>query len=373
MPSRRKRKLGAAPEAPAAPLQPATTPAEPATPPRAPEEALRESRERLRAIVDTAADAIITIDRRGTIESVNPAAEKLFGYTAEEMIGQNVALLMPSPYREEHDGHLANYLATGVKKIIGIGREVRARHKDGSTFPADLAVSEIRELRLFTGILRDSSRRKELEREVLEIATLEQRRIGRELHDGVGQELTGLSLMADALARQLKDSPAQAELTAKIVAGLERAREQVRAISHGLVPVELDPEGLRAALEDLAARMTEQSGAACTFECAGPVQVAAAVTPNHLFRIAQEAVSNALRHGRAQHVHIALHAEADTLTLSIRDDGVGVPSLIDENKGLGVRLMLNRAGVIGGTLSIGPAEGGGTLVTCILSGGSRHG
>jgi signal transduction histidine kinase len=289
------------------------------------------------------------------------------------MLGQNVTLLMPSPYREEHDGYLANYLATGVKKIIGIGREVRGRHKDGSTFPADLAVSEIRELGLFTGILRDNSRRKELEREVLEIATLEQRRIGRELHDGVGQELTGLSLMADALARQLKDSPAHAELAGKIVAGLERTRAQVRAMSRGLVPVELDPEGLRAALEDLAARMTEPSGAACTFECVGPVQVADAVTANHLFRIAQEAVSNALRHGRARHVHVALHAEDDTLTLTIRDDGVGVPSLIDERKGLGVRLMLNRAGLIGGTLTIGPAEGGGTLVTCILSRGSGHG
>src|SRR5262249_41008492 len=120
---------------------------------------------------------------------------------------QNVGLLMPSPYREEHDGYLANYLATGVRKIIGIGREVRGRRKDGSTFPLDLAVSEIDHLRLFTGILRDITRRKELEREVMEVAALEQRRIGQELHDGVGQELTGLSLMADALARRLQDAP----------------------------------------------------------------------------------------------------------------------------------------------------------------------
>jgi PAS domain S-box-containing protein len=334
---------------------------------------LAESRERLRAIVDTAVDAILTIDGRGVIESVNPAAEKMFGYTAGEMIGQNVGLLMPPPYREEHAGYLANYLQTGVKKIIGIGREVRGRRRDGSTFPADLAVSAIDHLRLFTGILRDITRRKGLEREVLEIPALEQRRIGQELHDGVGQELTGLSLMADALAGRLKDSPAAQELAAKVLAGLERVHQQVRALSRGLVPVEVDPEGLRAALAELAARTSEQSGAACTFDGAGPVQVADAATATHLFRIAQEAVSNALRHGRARHVRITLGAEADTLTLGVRDDGVGVPGPLEESKGLGVRIMRNRAGVIGGTLTIGPAEGGGTLVTCILSRGNRNG
>jgi PAS domain S-box-containing protein len=337
------------------------------------ESALRENRERLRAIVDNAVDAIITIDDRGVIESVNPAAEKLFGYTAAEMVGQDVALLMPSPYREEHAGYLARYLSTGVKKIIGIGREVRGRRRDGSTLPLDLAVSQIDHLRLFVGILRDLSRRKELEREVLEIAALEQRRIGQELHDGVGQELTGLGLMADALAQRLKAADADWRLAAKVAAGLERVHQQVRSLSHGLVPVDVDPEGLRAALEDLAARTGEQSGTACHFEWGGPVEVADAVTATHLLRIAQEAVSNALRHGRARHIRIGLRGEAGNLTLSVRDDGIGIPRYLEESRGLGVRIMRNRAAVIGGTLTVGPAAGGGTLVTCILSRGKRHG
>jgi PAS domain S-box-containing protein len=127
-----------------------------------------EARDRaacLRAIVDTAVDGIITVDAQGMVASFNPAAERLFGYRAEEVLGQNVRLLMPAPYREEHDGYLSRYLSTGVKKVIGIGREVVGRRKDGSTFPAELAVSEmsVAGRRMFTGIVRDSSERKEAE------------------------------------------------------------------------------------------------------------------------------------------------------------------------------------------------------------------
>src|SRR6185436_20220400 len=104
---------------------------------------LLNSTERLRAILDTAIEAIVTIDERGRIESANPATERLFGLSAAEMIGQNVSLLMPSPDRERHDSYLANYLRTGEAKIIGIGREVVCKRRDGSLFPADLSVSEM--------------------------------------------------------------------------------------------------------------------------------------------------------------------------------------------------------------------------------------
>jgi PAS domain S-box-containing protein len=334
---------------------------------------LRESQERLRAILDTAVDGIVTIDQRGVIESVNPAAERMFGHAAGELVGQDVAVLMPPPYRGEHAGYLANYLRTGVKKIIGIGREVRGQRKDGSTFPLELAVSEVGPFRLFTAVLRDVTARHELEREVLEIAALEQRRIGQELHDGVGQELTGLGLMADTLARRLKKSRANARLAARVAEGIERVHGQVRALARGLARPEVDPAGLGAALEELAARAGEQSGGVCTFETAGPVTVADDVAATHLYRIAQEAVSNALRHGRARHVAIALRADAGTLALSVRDDGAGDPARFDRTRGLGLRIMRNRAGVLGGTLTVGPAEGGGTLVTCVLPGGTRHG
>jgi PAS domain S-box-containing protein len=137
------------------------------------EHALLDSEARTRAILAAAVDAIITIDERGKIESVNPASEKLFQYTAPEIVGQNVNMLMPAPYKEEHDGYLLNYLTTGEKKIIGIGREVLGLRKDGSTFPMDLAVSEVQleGRRLFTGIVRDITERKRGEEQLRLIAS----------------------------------------------------------------------------------------------------------------------------------------------------------------------------------------------------------
>jgi PAS domain S-box-containing protein len=141
-----------------------------------------ESEARLRAIVETAVDGIITIDEQGNITSFNPAAVRLFGYAPDEVTGKNVNLLMPSPYHEEHDGYLHNYLTTGTRKIIGIGREVIGRRKDGSQFPMDLAVSEtvLGERRVFTGTVRDISERKRAAEEIRQLNTeLEQRVVER--------------------------------------------------------------------------------------------------------------------------------------------------------------------------------------------------
>jgi PAS domain S-box-containing protein len=133
---------------------------------------LRDTEERLRAILQTAVEGIITIDEHGIVESMNPAAEQIFGFAAAEVIGKNVSALMPSPYRQEHDTYMANYLRTGKAKIIGIGREVVGQRKDGTVFPMDLAVSEVRleTGRLFTGFVRDITERKKAETRLAELA-----------------------------------------------------------------------------------------------------------------------------------------------------------------------------------------------------------
>jgi two-component system sensor kinase FixL len=135
---------------------------------------LGASEARWRAVVDSAVDGIIVIDAHGRVETFNPAAERLFGYTAAEVLGHNVDMLMPSPYHEEHDSYLARYLATGRAKIIGIGREVQGRRKDGSVFPLHLSVGQITVggERRFTGILHDLSNRVQLEEKVREQTTL---------------------------------------------------------------------------------------------------------------------------------------------------------------------------------------------------------
>jgi len=124
-------------------------------------QSLEESEIRLSSVVDTAVDSIITIDENGIVRAVNVATERMFGYTIPELIGRNVEMLMDAPHREAHDGYMEAYLTTGVKKIIGIGRQVEGRRKDGSKFPVDLAVSEVNlgDSRLFTGVLRDISDR----------------------------------------------------------------------------------------------------------------------------------------------------------------------------------------------------------------------
>jgi PAS domain S-box-containing protein len=131
-----------------------------------------DTEERLRAILETAVEGIITIDERGIIESINPAAEKIFGFKCQEVIGNNVSILMPEPDRSRHDGYLANYLRSGHAKIIGIGREVMGKRKDGSVFPMDLAVSEVHlaRARLFTGFVRDISERKKSEARLADLA-----------------------------------------------------------------------------------------------------------------------------------------------------------------------------------------------------------
>jgi PAS domain S-box-containing protein len=333
------------------------------------EEALRDREARLRAILETAADAIITINERGIIQSVNPATERTFGYAQAEMLDQTIGLLMPSPFREEHDSYLRHYLQTGQKRIIGIGREVLARRKDGSIFPADLAVSEIPHLQHFTGILRDVTRRKELEREVVEIASLEQRRIGQDLHDSVGQELTALNILAADLAEVLPTDPSgAAKLVGQITQGLRRSQQELRTVLRGLLPVAVDAEGLMAALADLADRIQLEGKAACTFDCPRPVVVTDNLVATHLYLIAQEAVRNALKHAKPRNVCISLESN-HLLTLRVQDDGMGLPETMEASKpegGLGLRIMRNRAVIIGATLKIEPALPAGTLVVCSL-------
>jgi len=327
----------------------------------------RDREARLAAILNTAADAIITIDVHGAIQSVNAAAEKMFGYAAAEMIGQDVKMLMPALYREQHDSYLARYLQTGEKHIIGSGREVEGQRKDGSIFPADLAVSEVGNLKMFTGILRDISGRKELEREIVEIASLEQRRISQDLHDSVSQELTALNMLAGDLAETLRsDSTNVMELVERLVRGVHRSQQDLRAVMRGLHPVSVDAEGLMAALSDLANRTRQEGKTTCVFDCPKPVLVADNLIATHLYLIAQEAVHNAVKHARCQNIRISVESDR-LLLLRVQDDGIGMPDhSIEDHDGLGLRIMRNRAAIIRATLTIEPAKPAGTVVTCAL-------
>jgi two-component system sensor kinase FixL len=332
--------------------------------------ALLEDREkRLRAILETAVEGIITIDERGIIESVNTAAEQIFGYRAGEIIGKNVSMLMPSPHGDVHDGYLTNYLRTGHAKIIGIGREVAGRRKDGTIFPMDLSVSEVKlaSRRMFTGFIRDITERKQLEKEILEISDREQRRIGQDLHDGLCQHLAGIELMSQVLAQKLTPkSKAHAKQVNQIASHVRDAISHTRSLARGLSPVTIESEGLMSALHELATDTEKIFRVHCRCDFDEPVAMHDHATATHLFRIAQEAVSNAIKHGKARRVVISLRDARGRIVLRVSDNGKGFPKRTPKNKGMGLRIMQSRVGMIGGTIAIERNSSGGVSVTCAV-------
>jgi two-component system CheB/CheR fusion protein len=321
------------------------------------------------AVIDATVDGVVISDSEGTILSFNNSAERIFGYSKYEVIGKNVSLLMPEPYRHEHGSYMRNYLETGEAKIIGIGREVIGLRKSGDEFPIDLAVSEvtIEGKRIFTGIVRDISYRRVLEREILKVSELEQRRIGQDLHDGLGQMLTGLGLMTGALARRLQDIDEKAAEDASEIASLIReADEQARSLARGLVPVEVEEKGLAAALARLARNVENMFRIECVVEISESVPIRDASKATHLFRIAQEAVSNAVRHGRAKHVNISFVSGGGYARLRISDDGTGFGEPATPDSGMGINIMRYRARIIGGTLDIKSVPNEGVKVMCTI-------
>ena len=198
------------------------------------EEALRQSEARNRGIVETAVDGIITINEHGVIESFNPAAEHIFGYTAEEVMGRNLTILMPSPYREEHDHYMVHYLQTGERKIIGIGREVVGQRQDGSTFPIDLAVGEtyVGTRRVFTGIVRDITDRTYAAQEMQRADRLA---LVGQLASGLAHEIgTPLNVIAGNAELLRMDLQAQ-NLDTDIVEAIVRQTDRITGLVHQLL------------------------------------------------------------------------------------------------------------------------------------------
>ncbi|MCW9705859.1 PAS domain-containing sensor histidine kinase [Fodinibius salsisoli] len=332
---------------------------------------LAQSRARIEAILETTVEGIITISKRGIIKSFNKAAEEMFQYHASEVIGKNVSVLMPAPYQENHDQYISNYLETGERKIIGLGREVRGKKKDGTIFPIDLAVSETKfdnEI-IFTGMIKDISERRKLENEVLEIAEDERRRIGQELHDDFGQMLSGISLITRNLARKLKANGLPvADEVMEIADMIRETDERARKLAHGLAHIELENEGLGAALAQLCKRFEKFSDIRCRFECDNNLEPKTKRVILHLYRIVQEAISNAHRHGKPSIIIVRLHVKEQYLRLIIEDNGSGFldGNKMNEIKGMGMRTMQYRAHTLGGNMDFAEAAEGGAQVVCTI-------
>jgi len=214
-------------------------------------------------------------------------------------------------------------------------------------------------------LTREMGRRQRLEEEILHISEREQRRIAHDLHDSLCQHLTATALAGQVLDERLaaKSLPEAAD-AAKVVELVEEGINLARSVARGLYPVEMDAEGLMTAFQELASNITKGAKVRAVFECESPVLVHNDAIATHLYRIAQEAVHNAIRHGKPKRIGINLSERNGLVCLRIEDDGIGLPEAGPERPGLGIRIMEHRAAMIGGSFGIEPAPTGGTIVTC---------
>lgn len=328
------------------------------------EETIDRQAQTFQILAETSLEAIILAGTDGVIQFVNPATEHMFGYRKRELVGEKLNLLMPREHSVAHDGYMQKYLKTGIPTIIGTGRQLTAIRKDGSRFPIYLSIGDINtgQARLFAGVIMDISEQQHLQREILEIPVSEQRRIGQELHDGLGQQLTGLGLLATSLLN--KASKPEHELASKLASGLQDAIAQVRALSRGLMPVDIDAEGFMNALEKLIEDIRQQTGFSIQLTIKNPVHVSDNTTAMHLYRIVQEALNNAIKHAEATQINVGLGIEGTRGCFLISDDGKGMQALAKDSEGLGLRIMKHRCGLIDAELLIESSYDEGTRIKC---------
>jgi PAS domain S-box-containing protein len=303
-------------------------------------------------VLATMTEGVAVVDSDGRVHLTNPAFDRMFGREPGGLDGHPFADLVATEAEEARPSR-------GASEFLG-------RRADGSTFDAAAVASplELGGQPYVIYVVQDVTERRALERELLEISNREQRRIGGDLHDGLGQELTGIALMLRGLAsRAHRDQPVGAADLDEVVALVNGAIESTRALARGLSPVELDRGGLVHALRTLAERARELYGLEVTFRSRLESELtldAAAAT--HLYRIAQEALTNAARHARARRVAVQFAVRGRATTLSVTDDGRGLST--SAGTGMGLKIMRYRAQMIGGELTVGPAEPAGTRVAC---------
>lgn len=216
-------------------------------------------------------------------------------------------------------------------------------------------------------LLHEIERRRHLEKEILAISEREQRRIGQELHDSLGQQLTGIAMMSKLLEKRLKGRALTESDDAKEIATLvNQAIDQTRGLAKGLHPVDLHSSGLMSALQMLAATTENVFGVSCIFRCNNAVLVDDPSMALHLYRIAQEAVSNAIKHGKAKNILLELSDGHQTCMLTIKNDGRSFPKVPPQKKGMGLQIMAYRAEMIEASLDICPGDSGGTVLTCVF-------
>jgi hypothetical protein len=285
---------------------------------------------------------------------------------SSSMVGKTDAELYSSEEADRLTQIKMRVLVTGT----GVRQEISRTVNDEKQI-YDLTVDPIHgpdgRITGITGAAMDVTERKRLEEQILQISEMEQRRIGQDLHDGICQHLAGIEFMSQSLAENLeKKSKAQSEQAAQIAAHVRDVIGQTRSLARGLSPFILEAEGCVSALRELAAHTQKMFNIKCSFDTDGNAPVPDLSVATNLYRIAQEAVTNAIKHGKASNVQISLTNTNEKTLLSVSDNGVGIRSPFPGGTGMGMRTMQYRAGMIGATLLVQASGQGGTRILCFL-------
>ena len=331
-------------------------------------EAAEEQVNLIQNVVEQGFSAVLIADANlpdPTILYINPSFAKFTGFQSSQVVGKRLSALSPlnavrrglqqaalererfleeiSPYATSEGERWAEWRIGPVKDKAG-----RTTH--------------------WLVILRDITERKRLEKEILEINDRVQGRIGQDLHDGLCQQLAGIELMSQVLEQKLASrSKADAARIGEIAGHVRDAISQTRLLARGLSPITLEFEGLMSGLQELASNTEKIFRVACVFQCDTPVLLPDQTIATHLFRIAQEAVSNAIRHGKAKRIVIKLARRACDWCSRSRTTALGFPQLPPSQKGMGLRIMQSRSALIGGVLAVENNPAGGVTVTCSVA------
>lgn len=293
---------------------------------------------------------------------VNDAALEHYGYTREEFLSMSISDLWPV----DDIPRFHRYIET-MTEAVQMVSEWKHRKKDGAVIDVEITAHAFpyRERPGQLVLANDVTERKRLEKEILEISSREQRRIGQDLHDELGQLLTGIGFRIEELKGDLgEEGLTLAADTAEIGQLVEKAIAQTRALARGLNPVDVEQQDLATALRELTLLAKGIYGVSCIFECEALVHVDNQDVATHVYRIVQESMNNAIKHAQASRIHVALRQTGEVITLTISDNGVGISPASHRREGMGLRIMDYRTRMIGGTFEVRPRSAGGTEVLC---------